>query len=246
MEQPVEPESANVPQADAPRKSRWPRLRFSLATLILLATIVCLLVALWTTWRRQQEATSEAKMLRDEIQKYRDEMGYLTITDPSKAHAIGVPAHRNLQWQWRVYLPENRRFQLHVVTGGVPKEGVAGRGRGSGSTTSTFRSGESLIYAEVQKDRNGQWVFHVEEGIAAGSSTIGIHQTHERWIEGGAGWSTQHVNPGQTQTFEPGEPIVLLRLRVTEIIEKTEGGMVTRRATDEPCDGLMVWIESAP
>ena len=65
-------------------------------------------------------------------------------------------------------------------------------------------------------------------------------------LEGGSGWGTQQVNPGRTQTFEPGEPIVLLRLRVHEIVEKTDDGMTSSRAPDDPCDGLMIWIDSAP
>jgi len=218
-------------------------LRFSLATLILLATIVCLLVSLWTTSRRFREATGEAERLRAEIRKYREEMGYLTISDPSKVHAIGVPALGNLKWQWRVYLPENRAFRVHVVTGGVPKEGVPPAPRTSSGSTSTIRSGESLLYAEVQKGRGGEWVFHVEDGI--GSSTLGIHQTHERWLENFSGWIEQ-VRPGQTQAFEPGEPIVLLRLRVHEFVEKTDDGRTSGHPPDEPCDGLMIWIDEKP
>jgi len=245
MNETVEPAPGNGGQAAPASRWRGPRLRYSLATLILLATIVCLLVALWTTSRRFREATLEAEMLRDEVQKYRFEMGYLTISDANKAHAIDVPTHDSLKWQWRVYLPENRSFRLHGVTGRVPKEGVPGPGRTTRSI-STIRSGESLLYAEVQKDRRGGWGFRVEEGISAGSSTVGIHQTHEQWIEGGSGWSTEGVNLGQTESFEPGEPIVLLRLRVTEIVEKTDGSRTSHGPPDEPSDGLMVWIEETP
>ena len=245
MNETVEPAPGNGGQAAPASRWRGPRLRYSLATLILLATIVCLLVALWTTSRRFQEATVEAEMLRSEIRKYREEMGYLTISDPSKAHAIGVPAHDSLKWQWRVYLPENRRFRLHVVTGGVPNDGVRGTGRRSGSE-SMIRSGESLLYAAVQKDHRGKWVFRVEEGDSGRGSTTVIQPTDERWIEGGSGWSTQQVNPGRTQSYEPGEPIVLLRLRGHEIGEKTDDGRTSGHPPDEPCDGLMIWIDETP
>jgi hypothetical protein len=246
MNEPGEAELAGARLRARARQARWPRLRFSLATLVLLATIVCLAVALWSTSRRFREATLQVEVLQEEVQKYREEMGYLTISDPSKVHAIGVPALGRLKWQWRVYLPENRAFRVHAVTGGVPKEGVpAPPGTRSGST-STMRSGELLIYAEVQKDRNGQWVLHVEEGgMSAGSATIGIHQTHQRWLEHFSGWIEQ-VRPGQTQAFEPGEPIVLLRLRVHEIGEKTDHGRTSGHPPEEPCDGLMIWIDQTP
>ncbi len=244
-------ESPEVDLADATgaegrykRPCRFP-LRFSLATLLLLATIVCLGVALWTTSRELDEARAEGEELRNEVQKYRNELGYLEISDPGRVHAIGVPVHGNLKWHWRVWLPDERSYRLHVVTGGVPKEGVPQRGTSSGSS-STIRSGEMLIYAAVQKDRLGQWVFRVEKGVGGDSSTIGIHQTHQRWLEGGPGWSTRQVSPAKTRSFEPGKPVVLVRLRVSELVETTPDGRTTRRAPDEPCDGLMVWIEEMP
>lgn len=247
MSEPTEPDSCDPTQVGRAPRSRWPRLRYSLATLILLATIVCLLVALWTTSRRFRQATLEAETLRAEIQKYREEMGYLTISDPSKVHAIGVPAHGNFKWQWRVYQPENRRFRIHVVTGGVPKAGVPAPGTSSGSA-SMIESGELLLYAAVEKDHRGNWVFCVEEGNSGGASQTGIHQTHEQWLERGVGWSTEQVRPGRTQAFEPGRPIVLLRLRVYESVENAEDGQTSTsfREPDEPCDGLMVWIDETP
>ncbi len=49
-------------------------LRFSLATLLLLATIVCLSAALWSSSRQREDA-------KEELEERRNELGYLTITD---------------------------------------------------------------------------------------------------------------------------------------------------------------------
>jgi len=247
MNEPATLDAADMSQADPANTRRRLPLRFSLATLILLATIVCLAVSLWTTSRRFRQATLEAETLRAEIQKYREEMGYLTISDPSKVHAIGVHAHGNFKWQWRVYLPENRRFWMHVVTGGVPQRGVPAPGTSSRSAW-MVESGQSLFYAAVEKDQRDNWVFCVDEGNSGSASQTGIHQAHEQWLERGVGWTTEQVTPGRTQTFEPGQPIVLLRLRVHESVEKAEDGTTSTssREPEEPCDGLMIWIDETP
>jgi hypothetical protein len=127
------------------------RLRFSLATLFLLFTMIVLLVAAWTASRRLDVATTE-------LQKYRDETGHLTISDRQQVYAIGVQVTGSLEWQWRVYLPEDRQFRLHLVTGEVPKTGAPGPGGAIGAYTPFHRSGEFLILAKVEKNARGSWV----------------------------------------------------------------------------------------
>ena len=63
------------------------RLQFSLATLLLLVTVACMAVALWVTAR-------ELWTLRAENQQYRNESGYLTISDPKRLHVIQIPTTR--------------------------------------------------------------------------------------------------------------------------------------------------------
>jgi hypothetical protein len=235
-------ESSDAGRAGSTGKPPRLRPRFSLATLLLVATIVCVLVALWATWRRLQETRIELASAEDELQKYRDEMGYLTITDPNKVHAIGVRTPGRLQWRWRVYLPENRRFRLHTVTGAVPKDGIPGPG-GRIGMSSTIQSGEILLHAYVERDHKGQWLLHVDD--ASGGGSVSIPENNGPWVGGEAGFTFEQVRPGNTQAFQAGAPVVLLRLRVHRIVEKQEDGTTSHRAPEEPCDGLMIWIEEA-
>ena len=237
-------DSDQAESSDAGRASRAKprrlRPRFSLATLILAATIVCLLVALWATWRRLKETRLELAWAQSELQKYRNELGYLTITDPNKVHAIGVRTPGRLQWRWRVYLPKNRGFRLHAVTGAVMKDRIPGPGRRMGRY-SPIPSGEFLLHAYVDKDHDGQWLLFVDEPRGTGS--VSIPENEGPWVGGEAEFTIEQVGPGTTQSFEPGAPVVLLRLRVHRIVEKRDDGTTSLRASEEPGDGLMIWIE---
>lgn len=224
-------------------KGRRLRLRFSLATLILVATIICVLVALWATSRRLEETRHQLASVQDELQKYRDELGYLTITDPNKVHAIGVRTPGRLQWRWRVWLPGNRRFRLHTATGGVPQDGISGFGE-IVFMSSTIRSGEFLLHAYIEKDHKARWLLHVE--VPSGGGSVFIPENEGPWVGGEAGYNIEQVRPDRTHSFQPGAPAVLLRLRVLTIVEKHDDGSTSYRAPEEPCDGLMIWIEEEP
>lgn len=81
-------------------------LRFSLATLLLLVTIVCLSAALWSSSKELRRARADLEAVRAKTDEYRNELGYPTIEDPSKLHFIRVPLPGPQQWQWRVYVPQ--------------------------------------------------------------------------------------------------------------------------------------------
>lgn len=222
------------------------RLRFSLATLIFVATLICLLVALWATWLKLRN--TEAQFLEAKVQneEYRHELGYLTISDPERVHAVAIRTPGSLRWQWRVYLPKDRRFKMRLITGGVPQHGIPEPGTTSGAT-STLLPGELLLDAAVQQDRQGEWVLWIDK--QGGTLTIGIPQTGRPWIEEEMGWSLDAAAPGEARSVDPGKPMVLLRLRVHDVVEeKQAAGGVTRMSQEssKPCDGLMIWIEEVP
>lgn len=216
-------DSGNQTQNSGSTDSRRPvrRLQFSLATLLLFSALAVLLVALWTTSRRWKDDAAE-------LQKFRDQVGELTISDPDKVHAIGVPTVGALKWQWRVYLPRSRRFRLYLVTGKVPKNGTSGPGKAVPSMYSPIRSGEFLLSASVQKNYRGDWVLGASAPDWNGSSPF----QNEDWLNRG-GRTISQIGLGKTQSVDPGTPMVLVRLRVDQ------GG----RAPETPCDGLMIFIQ---
>ena len=199
--------------------SRPPRrFQFSLATLFVVFTIAAVLIAGWAASRRLDDAAAE-------IQKYRNEVGQLTIADRQRVHAIGVRVTGRLEWKWRVYLPENRRFQLRLVTGGVPQRGTPEPGESLGSSMPFQGSGEFLVLAKVEKDYRGEW------GLAANTPDFVVFSPIPSfdWLQRG-GWGASEIGPGGTNSVEPGQPMVLLRARIGQ-------------QPPTPCDGLMVLIE---
>ena len=121
----IRPETEKAARTDNAGRRRRFRPKFSLATLLVLVTIGCLLAALWATSQRLDALRAELAETRRELQKYRDELGYVTISDPNKAHATGIRTPGRLRWQWRVYVPKSRRFRLCAAARRIPANGVA-------------------------------------------------------------------------------------------------------------------------
>jgi hypothetical protein len=202
-------------------------IRFSLRTVFLLVTLVALVISLWINSRELRQA-------KKEVQKLRDECGYLTILDAKKAHAIAVRRLGSLRWAWRIYLPADRQFRLCSSTKLVPAIGIP-TDRGY---SMLHRTGEFLLEAGVEKDERGQWKLCLQ--IPGHGESTGIGD----WRDHASSWSSDGVGPGQTCSFEPGQSLVLLRLRVSEEVRHANGTI--RRSPQGPADGLMIWIEEIP
>ena len=67
-------------------------------------------------YRDLQQTKAELRASRDEVQKYRGEMGYLDISDPSKIYARGIRTMGATKWSWRIYLPGKPQFRLCIST----------------------------------------------------------------------------------------------------------------------------------
>jgi hypothetical protein len=174
--------------------------RFTIANLLLITVIASLGVAYVVSNRKWTADVAE-------LQSLRDISGQLTISDPSKIHAIGVPTVGKNKWQWHVYLPVDREFQLHLVTGGVPSHGVP-ENLGTPQVRSGFyNSGEMLIVAEIAQNPAGDFV--LSGSFPKGEFSHPIKNGD--WVNRG-GHSVVAVEPGHTQVVDPDQPMVLLRM----------------------------------
>ncbi len=172
--------------------------------------------------------TDLLRSVNAELQKYRNEAGHLTISKHEEVHAIGVQVTGALEWKWRVYLPANREYRLHLATGEVPKAGAPGPGEAIGAYTPLHRTGEFLILANVEKNHRGRWVLAVSTPDRKLSSPF----QNDAWVERSSR-TVSEIKPSKPQSVTPGQPMVLLRLRVDQ-----EG-----KAPETPCDGLMISIQ---
>jgi len=177
------------------------RFQFSLRTLILAITLAALLVGLWTTSR-------EVRQARIELAKYRRDVGYLEISDPNKACARAVRTAGSMNWEWRIYLPEERSFRLRVLSKDIPEKGIPEGGRG---TSTSLPSGEYLLKAVFQKNLLSGWAFSVS--VPGKGESFGVGKEDTGWI--GRLATTWSSGVGEeTVSVDPGAPLELLRLRV--------------------------------
>ena len=98
-------EASPIVVAAMPRPKRSLPLRFSLWTLFLVVAAACIGAAWYGMRQREREAMEKAAALaqqveaqRDEINRLRAEIGYLTIGDRTKVHVLGqrVLDHQHL------------------------------------------------------------------------------------------------------------------------------------------------------
>ena len=218
-----------------------PRIRFSLRTsfltLIVLSLIGSNLYVSWK-WRAAQE----------EIKRLRDELGVLTIEDPTRFYIREVRSGDPLTWRWRIYVPPGERdFFLGVRR--IPESGVNAESGGSvySRTTNPGSSvpidpmqGEYTITARIERDQQGGW--RLAAHCLGGATTAGIMPPDSGWLSGGDSYldvqATRDIDVnitgfGKTESFAADETVVLLRVRAP-----------TQEQADnhELCDGVMLWF----
>jgi hypothetical protein len=113
------------------------RPRISLLSALFLLTIAGMAIFIVQLWR-------EVGPLRAEVRRLRDEVGAISIDDPTQVHAIQIETSDDLLWKWRIWLPENRVYVLRSNGEDVPKKGYAqatidGGSRHSSRCLSRFR-----------------------------------------------------------------------------------------------------------
>jgi hypothetical protein len=211
------------------------RFQFSLLTLLLLVTIVCLSAALWVMCRNLRETQAEN-------QEFRDRFGYLTISDPKKIHVIRIPNHEEDAWRWRVYLPEGHQYQVCFQVGKIPRGLPADL---SSDHSMPLAPGEHTLFASLSSELHGNPVFHVRD---FGNRMMGTALVGEKgdWLDDYTGGTLTGVLQGGTSVFETSDnPKILLRLQVSESVAST-GQLVGKQGGSKPrsARGVVVWIET--
>jgi hypothetical protein len=217
------PNHQNQPSAK-PVRIAW-RPRLSLLTALLLMTIIGLAIGLIQLWR-------EVGPLRAEVRQLRDEVGRLSIDDPTKLHAIEVRSVDDHTWKWRVWVPEGKTVQVHSQWGNVPRNGVP-----PSHNSVAINSGEYWITLSARHNKeSGQW----EETLATqGGSVGGIIQPNEHWFD----WkSTASTGEGVSHTTyvapDKDATVVLKRFRAGQV-----NSSALLNKSNQPTPGFIVWIE---
>ena len=98
--------------------------RFSLKTALLLATIVALGVALWVSNRSVYPLRSELAIARKQIRELQAELGRFPEVDPDSIQAMRVNNPLDDLRRYRVFLPTDKKYFLHIAQGHMPVHGL--------------------------------------------------------------------------------------------------------------------------
>jgi hypothetical protein len=222
-----------------PKKS-W-RPRFSLLTIIFVMTIAGLAIVVVLLWR-------EVGPLRADNRRMRNELGYLSIDDPTKAYAIQLDTLDAGPWKWRVYLPPGGKYEMCCYSGRPLPAAPSLQGRdwpaavkshgGGVISMSSDLQGEFMVEAMHEK-KGRMWTLHFKPG---GSTSIyqassEVDGDDEPVVAGSLG--------EKQSKFGPAEPILLLHLARPKIT-KLSNGNTTSETPGGPADGVVLWIEQQP
>lgn len=197
------------------------RPRISLLSALLLMTIVGLTIVVAQLWR-------EVGPLREEVRRLRDEVGVISVDDPAKVHVIQVDTDDDLEWKWRVWLPENRVYVVRAYGDKVPKEGYPN----FGGSIWLREPGEHVIRYQIERDPvSDQWYGELK------TPTGSVGNDNQPWVEWPAKTSTSGGAGKSTQSFDPGKRIEIIRHRVSQNRDS--------RKIEDPAAGFMIWMEPA-
>jgi hypothetical protein len=202
-----------------PRKT-YRLTQFSLLNLVLMTTIVALGVTVYLLQQRVAPLEAEVKRLRDEV-------GELNIQDPSKLHAIQVQTDNQLEWKWRIYVPEGVSYAVRSYGNQIPEDNFPQWG----GTMYLREPGEHVLRYVIRYDPEGdRW----EGSLQMKSGSVGSH--HQPWVTWKGRGSTSSGVGMTTQVFEPDKRVLITRRRYED------DSNPPAKPTD-PLPGFMIWLE---
>jgi hypothetical protein len=196
------------------------RPRISILTALLLMAMLGMAIVIVQQWRL-------IKPMRDELTSLRNETGRLAIDDPTKFHAIEVRTDGECVWKWRVWVPEGREYQINIATENIPKDAFPS----NNGMIVLSKPGESWIEYRITKDPDGKsWM----DQLSTSNGSVGSRP--QPWVTWGRKMSTDGGVGHKTQSFEPGQKILLERHRVSQ--KATSSNQI-----EDPSAGFMIWLE---
>lgn len=184
---------------------------------------VALAVSIVNNRRLRQENLS----LAAENRRLRDEVGELSIEDASQFHAMRVSGDDDLEWAWRIWIPEGCVYRLRLVGSEIPKEGFPPQ---TGGTIWLRESGEHLIRYRIRRDpRDGKWYGR----LSAPTGSVG--KDEQPWVEWPSHTSMTGGVGGGTKVFSPDERVELARHRVSQAKSSED--------IEDPAAGFLIWLE---
>jgi hypothetical protein len=202
-------------------------LRFSLRTLLVLTAFVAMMVSLLVSTGNNRRLARINESLVAENRRLRDEVGELAIDDESRLHAIRTSADSYLEWTWRVWIPNGRKYRLRCVGRDVPGEGWPS---GRGGTIMQLPTGEQVIQYRIRRDPKDDR-FYGSLSTRGGSVGKDAHP----WVKWPSRTSTTGGVGTTTRSYEADQIVELCRHRVSQADSSED--------IEDPSAGFLIWFE---
>ena len=166
----------------------------------------------------------------------------MEIADPSKVAVLRLADLDEYTWRWKVWLPPGN-WWLSSLSRDIPAKGVP-----NGGSTGTIAGGrEILASVTIRKGAEGKWQFRaVLDSMQNGNDLADTHRLVEPLAPAQPrGASAVIAGDKAQQSFDPAQPVVLIRLRAHDHQQLADGRWRTTESPN-PCEGIMVWIHRKP
>jgi hypothetical protein len=195
--------------------------QFSIVSLLLTTTIVALSVTVGMLYR-------ELVPMRQELARLRQETGRLDIGDPTRLHAIRVNTDNDLEWRWRIWVPEGLSYRVRVVGGPISGQEYPV----DGGSFHLHKPGEHVIrYCISRNPKDGHWCGK----LYSASGKVGEY--NQSWVEWSRQTSTSVGVPSSTVSYDAtAKRIDLIRHRVSQTATSSN-------AIEDPAAGFLIWLE---
>ena len=213
------------------------RPQFSLLSFLLAASVVCLGISHWNT---SEHLTSAEEQLR----KFRDEQGCLSIDDKSKFHAIALDSGEPNTWRWRFFIPKGARYEWNIACEDIPQSSPPSRPGTMAVSNEPYWdiANEVLVTARLREVEDGNWMLSVTSKIGdsknqMSGATLEIPSDKIEWMKTTSSTDGRVIGSRGTVVRDPNGPIILLQRRPCE---KQPNGSYQPSKNEMP--GYMIWL----
>jgi hypothetical protein len=211
--------STIMPASDSP-DTRRPR--YTLRVLFAAVAVIALVV----TWVNTYRIAARNRLLEVENRRLRNEVGALSVEDESQFHAIQIPTNDELEWAWRIWIPDGRSYRVRAVGGQIPKESFPQ----FGGTITISQPGEHVVRYRIRRGpRDDLWWGE----MSASGARVGRYEAP--WIEWERRTATTDGVGSSTIKFPPDQRVVLIRYRVSQAPSSDK--------IEDPATGFLIWLE---
>jgi hypothetical protein len=195
--------------------------RISLMSALLLMTIVGMAIVIAQLWR-------EVNPLRTEVRQLREQVGVLTIDDPSVVHVIGVPSDAEGVMKWRIYVPASKTVVLKARCGDVSRTGYP-----ESKFQHNLGGGEQLLTITAKTNAGKGTSLVADIHAPQGNLMITMAFTEDDLT----GVFETHRVSSTTEVLDKNETLELVRTRFAPPDNSQLLGK------DVPSPGYIIWLE---